>query len=197
MNDNTLSIWRKPWNGAAKCLAWYGLLALAILVVFLGISLAIGPSPKGSDVLGMALASALLAGLLVVATLFVRWLCCGRKLRWFLLGVAGVIFVIALGYVEEDWRGSQACPTEKIRASPTIPFLSHCLGRTPRRRARASGSVRDSRRSEAPAAPRPGRGCRIICAIVALGNGAPRAGGNGSCRRGRFAAGKRQRTGLP
>jgi len=108
MNDNTLSIWRKPWNGAAKCLAWYGLLALAILVVFLGISLAIGPSPKGSDVLGMALASALLAGLLVVATLFVRWLCCGRKLRWFLLGVAGVIFVIALGYVEEDWRGSQA-----------------------------------------------------------------------------------------
>ena len=106
MNDNTLSIWKRPWNGAAKGLVWYGLLALAILVVFLAISLAIGPSPTGSEVLGMALASALLAGLLAVATLFVRWLCCGRHLPRFLLGAAGFILVIVLGYVEEDWRGS-------------------------------------------------------------------------------------------
>ena len=108
MNDHTLGIWKRPWNGAAKCLAWYGLLALAILVVFLGVSLAMGPSPKGSEVLGMALASALLAGLLAVATLFVRWLCCGRNLPRFLLGVAGFILVVVLGYVEEDWRGSHA-----------------------------------------------------------------------------------------
>jgi hypothetical protein len=108
MNDNTLSIWKRPWNGAAKCLAWFALLALAILVVFLGISLAIGPSPTGSDVLGMALASALLAALLAAATMFVRWLSCWRNLRRFLLGVAGVILVIVLGYTEEDWRGRHA-----------------------------------------------------------------------------------------
>ena len=106
MNANTLSIWKRPWTGAAKCLAWYGLLALAILVVFLGISLAIGPCPKGGELLGMALASALLAGLLAVTTLFVRWLCGGRHLPRFLLGIAGFILVIVLGYVEEDWRGS-------------------------------------------------------------------------------------------
>jgi hypothetical protein len=104
MKENTLSIWRRPWNSPGKRLAWFGLLALAILVVFIGISTAIGPRPKGSDIAGLALASVLLAA----ATLFIHWLCCWRHLRRVLYGIAGVVVVILLGFAEEYWRGSHA-----------------------------------------------------------------------------------------
>ncbi len=105
MNENTLSIWRRPWKGPAKCLAWLALLALAIFVIFLGIGIAIGPRPTGSDIPGTALASALLAALLALASLFVRWLCCWRNLRRVLYGIVGAIILILLGYAEENWRG--------------------------------------------------------------------------------------------
>jgi hypothetical protein len=110
MNDNTLRIWKRPWKGPAKRLAWFALLALAIFVaLFYGISLFIDPNATGwRDLLWMALASVPLAALLAAATLLIRWLCCWRHLRRFLLGVAGVILVIVLGYAEEDWRGRHA-----------------------------------------------------------------------------------------
>ena len=40
--------------------------------------------------------------------LFIRWLCCWRNLRRFLLGLAGLAVLIALFYAEEDWRGWHA-----------------------------------------------------------------------------------------
>jgi hypothetical protein len=109
MNNNTLSIWRRPWNGPAKCFAWFALLGLATFVILCGISVCISPSAATPlDLPGIALASGLLAGLLVAASLFLHWLCCWRNLRRFLTGVAAVILVILLGYVEEDWRGRHA-----------------------------------------------------------------------------------------
>jgi hypothetical protein len=50
----------------------------------------------------------LLAAVLAAASLFVRWLCCWRNLRRFLMGVAGILILIATGYAEENWRGKHA-----------------------------------------------------------------------------------------
>jgi hypothetical protein len=107
--ESPKSIWRKPWKGPRGYLIWFILLtAVAFIVIFcfgLGSSIT-NPMPK---LIAFALVYAIgvaLVGFLMVA--FIRWLCCWRNLRRFLLGLAGLAVLIALFYVEEDWRGWHA-----------------------------------------------------------------------------------------
>lgn len=69
--------------------------------------------PYGTQSAGaaMALASARAAVAMVALAIFVmliRWLCRPRKLRWFLMAVAGMTVLIAGFYVVENWRGKRA-----------------------------------------------------------------------------------------
>ncbi len=109
MNEDPKNFWRKPWKGWRGIFGWFVLLASATFVVFLMIGLT---TTVNGGVMDLALPSSvvaiLLALLLVLAVLFIRWLCNWRNLRRFLFGVACVVTVIALFYAEENWRGKHA-----------------------------------------------------------------------------------------
>jgi len=105
MNDEPKSIWRRPWKGPAKVLAWFGLLAGALFLTVYCLGLL---SDKNSPASVFALISVGIAAAGVVIILFFRWLCCWRNFRRFLFGVACCATLIALLYVEENVRGKYA-----------------------------------------------------------------------------------------
>jgi hypothetical protein len=103
--NSTGSIWRRNWPGAGGVALW--ILALfagvfaAVYLSGLGSSLA-----TGSEMALIALISA--AALLVVGiplALFLRWLGHWHNFSRFLFAVACLVTLVALFYVEEDWRG--------------------------------------------------------------------------------------------
>lgn len=100
MNDEPKSIWRRPWQGRAKIFGWWAILASALFVVILGVQL--------ESVTSQALQALIASLLITLAILFIRWLCCWRNLRRFLLGIACFATLIALFYAEENWRGKRA-----------------------------------------------------------------------------------------
>lgn len=102
------TIWSRPWSGPAKTFAWTGLLALGLFTVLTGIRLYLGESPRSPGVLGLGVGSLLLAGLLALATSFVRWLCHWRNLRRFLTAAVGLLLLLVAVYGEENWRGRHA-----------------------------------------------------------------------------------------
>src|SRR6266496_1290935 len=109
MNDEPKSVWRKPWRGPVKGLAWFGLLAGAVFLTIFGISLALGQNYRLSDLIASSLAIAVcLVVFGVLVMLFVRWLCNWRNFRRFLFGIVCLITLVALLYAEENWRGKRA-----------------------------------------------------------------------------------------
>ncbi|MCU0785255.1 MAG: hypothetical protein MUF81_14630 [Verrucomicrobia bacterium] len=67
-----------------------------------------------ADLLAVAAMIVILGTLLAwLAIRFVRWLCCWRNLRRFLLGVACFITLIVLAYTFENWRGKHAWEAHK------------------------------------------------------------------------------------
>lgn len=109
MNEEPKSIWRRPWQGRAKVLGWLAILTAAVFLFVFGYRL--GFEGNGNIpilILFSLLFSVIISALVVVAVLFLRWLCCWRILRRGLLGIACFATLIALFYAEENWRGWHA-----------------------------------------------------------------------------------------
>ena len=109
MNEESKNFWRKPWKGWRGVFGWFVLLAGGVFISIFTISLA---TTINGGVMDLALPSSvvaiLIALLLVLAILFIRWLCNWRNFRRFFFTVACVLTVIALFYAEENWRGKHA-----------------------------------------------------------------------------------------
>jgi len=113
MNEESKSFWKSPLKGWRNVLAWIGLLAiLTVLMAFL-LDAFFWKEPLAAR-LAVAAMIVICSTLLAWLTIrFVRWLCCWRNFRRFLLGVACFITLIALAYVEENWRGKHAWEAHK------------------------------------------------------------------------------------
>lgn len=109
MSEETKSMWRRPWQGRVKIFGWWAILASATFAFFLCIGLASAKANKLSELALTALAAAVGIATLVTAGLgFMRWLCCWRNFRRFLVTLAGFATLIAIFYAEENWRGKRA-----------------------------------------------------------------------------------------
>jgi hypothetical protein len=109
MNDETKSIWKRPWKGPAKVLGWFGLLAGTVFLTVCSLGfLSDQNSPVSELVLYALIVSVAIAAVGVAIVLFVRWLCCWRNFCRFLFGVACFVTLIALIFFEENVRGRSA-----------------------------------------------------------------------------------------
>jgi hypothetical protein len=109
MNETPISIWKRPWRGPARALAWFGLLVAASFMIVCCFAFVTGAEPRDPGLIFYAvIISVALAGLAVGGFLFLRWLCCWRNLRRFLFVVACLITFVAVAYAEENWRGKYA-----------------------------------------------------------------------------------------
>jgi hypothetical protein len=104
MGEKPKSIWKRPWLWKG----WHGFFILSLIfsgVPFLTILLT-GLLMRARDpAFPLATLIALLGFLVVSLFCFVRWIFCWRNFKRFLFGLACLITLIALFYVEEDWRG--------------------------------------------------------------------------------------------
>ncbi len=109
MNEKPKNIWRRPWHGWARIFGWWAILASAVFAVMVCIGLASAKDNKTAELALTALAVSIGVATLVTAGIwFVRWLCCWRNFRRCLVVLAGFATLIAIFYVEEDWRGKRA-----------------------------------------------------------------------------------------
>lgn len=114
MNESPKSIWRRPWRGPVKFLAWFALLACAIFVILLGFDRLTEPQRPFLEAMLAALIFSLIAAPVgILAMMFIKWLCSWRNLRRFLFGVACFATLIALFYAVENWRGKRAWEQHK------------------------------------------------------------------------------------
>src|SRR3974390_712669 len=109
MNEESESIWKKPWKGARGIfIFWLMALVVGFSAIFF-IGLLAGLALSVSDMAGMALIWAVVlavAGFLTVT--FIRWLRHRRNFKRFLFGGGCVITLIAVVYTEENGRGKHA-----------------------------------------------------------------------------------------
>lgn len=106
MNQEPKSVWKKSWQGPRGLfLFWLLILVAAFLIIFLfGWLTRIATSATGLAVIALIWATVIaVAGFLIVS--FIRWLCHWRNFKRFLFGLACFATLVALFYVEEDWRG--------------------------------------------------------------------------------------------
>ena len=109
MNEESKSIWRRPWKGPRKVLVWFALLAGTLFVIVSLLVLLFGQPSRPSELLaGALILSLVLAAVAIAIVSFVRWLCCWRNFRRFLFGIACLVTLVALAYAVENWRGKQA-----------------------------------------------------------------------------------------
>ena len=112
MNEQPKSIWTKPWKGPRALFLWFLLLMCGVFVAVFGVGwLSFGNLSRMEDVVALSFLLALvpfLALIILVASLFIHWLCCWRNLRRFLFGVACLATLVALFYAEENLRGKWA-----------------------------------------------------------------------------------------
>jgi hypothetical protein len=99
MDEKPKSIWKKPLTGPLAFLLFIPLLFAAIL--------AIGWLADAESRLTMTFAGIgiLVSLVIVLGVSFIRWVCCWRNFKRFLFGLACFITLVALFYMEEDWRG--------------------------------------------------------------------------------------------
>lgn len=114
MNEEPKNIWKSRLTGWRKLLAWIGLLAiLTVLLAFVLDSIFNWKEPTAA-LLALAATVVIFGALLGWLTIrFIRWLCCWRNFRRFLIGVACFITFISLAYAVENWRGKQAWEAHK------------------------------------------------------------------------------------
>jgi len=109
MSEKPKNIWKKPLNGPLGFLAWFIMLFATAFMISLGGDI-VWPVNKH---VGAIIDSALGRGFILaaggtMALAFTRWLRGGNNMRRFLFGLACVATLVALVYVEEDWRGRRA-----------------------------------------------------------------------------------------
>ncbi|MGH7992461.1 MAG: hypothetical protein ACREDQ_03020, partial [Limisphaerales bacterium] len=109
MNEEPKSIWKKSWKGPRGLLLWFTLLGCAAFVMVFLLGLAFSVLHGLRDVLGFTvfdlIISVCLALMGIAIVWFIHWIRHWRNLRRFLFGLVCFVTLIALCYVEEDWRG--------------------------------------------------------------------------------------------
>ena len=133
MNQEFKIILRKAWKGwpailvALVLIALTPLLVCAVEVLVMGLRVERGEWKVLACVGGIFVGCGIFLFTLIAA---IRWLCCWRNLRRFLLSVASLATLIAISYTEEDWRGKHAWEQhvrehsargEKLELSAFIP----------------------------------------------------------------------------
>src|SRR6266705_1964444 len=109
MDQRPLSIWNRPWRNPTKVLAWFTLLFVASFVIIYCIRLLTDSNSRGTVLLfSVLLASTVLALLVAVGLLAVRWLSSWRNFRRLLFALLGFIALLVLAYAEENGRGKHA-----------------------------------------------------------------------------------------
>ncbi|HKW28478.1 MAG TPA: hypothetical protein VJT54_04020 [Verrucomicrobiae bacterium] len=106
MNEEPKSIWKKSWKGPRGLFFFWLLILVAAFLVILVFGWLARIAASTTDLVLMAMTWAIViavAGFLIVS--FIRWLRHWRNFKRFLFGVACFVTLIALFYVEEDWRG--------------------------------------------------------------------------------------------
>jgi hypothetical protein len=112
MNEKPKSIWKKSWTGLHWLRAWLMVVAATFFTVLI-VTLFIPGGPRSLSDWWPALVFTLLVSV-VVATAFVglwaftRCFFCWRHIKRSLFVLACFATLIALFYVEEDWRGKHA-----------------------------------------------------------------------------------------
>jgi hypothetical protein len=101
------SIWKKSWNLPGSFLGWMVLVTGLAFVVSL-LAVIILDQWRWRDDWGIIIAGTVGGVIVAWLLLFIRWLCCWRNFRRFLLGLTCFAVLIALFYAEEDWRGWHA-----------------------------------------------------------------------------------------
>ncbi len=108
-NETPTSIWKRPLRGPAGILVWFALLTSAIFVAMLCSGLLADKSAgAGQATLFALVAAVVLAGLASGVLLFLHWIFSWRNFRRFLIGVGCCLALVALAYLEENWRGKHA-----------------------------------------------------------------------------------------
>jgi hypothetical protein len=108
MDEKPRSIWKKSWTGSGSILILSLLIALGVFLVALIYALANWEKPVADTfvygaLVGIIFLTCCLFFLYVVLPLL-RWLF-WKHWRRTLFGLACLVTMIALGYIEEDWRG--------------------------------------------------------------------------------------------
>lgn len=108
MNEEPKSAGKKSWLGLRWPCLWLIIFAASFFVILL-IALFQPHDPSNFNSLlalfYIFLLSAIIATVLVIAWACLRWLCCWRNFKRFLFGAACLATLIALFYLEENWRG--------------------------------------------------------------------------------------------
>lgn len=116
MEKEPKSVWRKPWKGRRAFLFWLIVVAIA---AFLGACLVTMVTSVSAPLFGLQSGFGnsvkcvlIVMFFLMIATAvvfglcnFILWVCHWRNFKRFLFGCACFATLIALLYVEEDWRG--------------------------------------------------------------------------------------------
>jgi len=112
MDEKPKSIWKKSWPSPRWLRAWLIVVAATFFIVLI-VTLLIPGGPRNFSDWWPALVLLLIPSLIIATVAvglwaFTRWLFCGRHFKRFLFGLACLATLIALFYVEEDWRGKHA-----------------------------------------------------------------------------------------
>jgi tetratricopeptide (TPR) repeat protein len=106
-DESPKSIWKKSWNLPGSFFGWLVLVTGLAFVVSLLAVIILDQWQWRAD-WGIVIAGTVGGLMVALLLLFIRWLCCWRNLRRFLLSLACFAVLIALFYAEEDWRGWHA-----------------------------------------------------------------------------------------
>jgi len=106
-DEKPKSIWKKSWNLPGSFLGWLVLATGLAFVVSLLAVIILDQWQWRAD-WGIVIVGTVGGAIVALLLLFIRWLCCWRNFRRFLLGFACFAVLIALFYAEEDWRGWHA-----------------------------------------------------------------------------------------
>lgn len=101
MSEKPSGIWRRIFFR-------FILPALALFVGFLAIDWSSNAENFGTDWLPGAICAIAITAALWATFFFIRWLCCWRNFRKFLIGVGCFTVLVAAFYAEENWRGKHA-----------------------------------------------------------------------------------------
>ena len=109
MKEEPNSIWKKPWKGPRGLLLFWLFVLVATFLVIFSVGLLARIADSAADLVLISIIGAAVVavtGMLMFS--FIRWLCHWRNFKRFLFGLACFVTLIALFFVEENWRGKRA-----------------------------------------------------------------------------------------
>ncbi len=106
--NESKSIWKKSLPLPGLMMLWLVLLAASLALLVIVTPIVDQPFPMSLSSFWLLILGAVFATSFLGLWLFIGWLCCWKNFRRFLFALACLATLIALLYVEEDWRGWHA-----------------------------------------------------------------------------------------